>query len=56
MTLESAMSRSKRHLILIGLLAILGLLGAGWATAAATETTGTHVLMPVPSPTPDPHP
>ena len=45
MTLESAMSRSKRHLILIGLLAILGLLGAGWATAAATETTGTHVLI-----------
>jgi hypothetical protein len=50
------MSRSKRHLILIGLLAVLGLLGAGWATAAAAETTGSHVLTSVPYPTPDPHP
>lgn len=51
------MSRTKRHLILIGFVAILGLLSAGWLTAgAATETTGAHALTFVPHPTPGPHP
>ena len=51
------MSRVKRHLISLGLMAALGLLSAAWvAGAAAIDANGTRVLTSVPHPVPDPHP
>jgi len=51
------MNRIRRHLISVGIVVSLALLGTcGMSPAAATESSGAHSVTSVPHPMPDPHP
>jgi len=51
------MKRMRRHLLSIGLVVLLALIGTcGLSPAAATESPGAHSVTSEPHPMPDPHP